>query len=121
MNCVINANHQRSQLTPSHCAMCQYVECLLLLLLMPLVECWCIHMPHRPRRPSGSGPYHTIQMLHFVLFHNVTRYTNSIDHASMSTLQNSITSSALWLPQSVILWRLECIIALHTNLRGIHS
>ena len=38
-DCVINANHQRSQPTPSHCAMCQYVVChlLILLLLMPLV------------------------------------------------------------------------------------
>ena len=33
----INANHHRNQPKPSHCAMCQYVECLLLL-LMPLVE-----------------------------------------------------------------------------------
>ena len=24
---VINANHQRIQPTPSHCAMCQHVEC----------------------------------------------------------------------------------------------
>ena len=40
---VIDATHQRSQPTPSHCALCQYVEChlliLLLLLLLPLIEC----------------------------------------------------------------------------------
>ena len=35
----IYVNHQRNQRTPSHCAMCQDVECLLLLLLlMSLVE-----------------------------------------------------------------------------------
>ena len=55
---VINANHQRSQPTPSHCTMCQYVEChllnlLLLLLLMPRNECWCMHMPHHLERSSG--------------------------------------------------------------------
>ena len=40
---VINANHQSSRPTPSHCVMCRYVECyllLLLLLLMPLVGWW---------------------------------------------------------------------------------
>ena len=35
---VINANHQRSPPTPSHCDMCQHVKGLLLLLRMSLVE-----------------------------------------------------------------------------------
>ena len=53
---VINANHQRNQSTPSHYIMCRYVECQLLILirlLMPLVECWCMHMSHVLGRSSG--------------------------------------------------------------------
>ena len=55
---VINASHQRSQPIPLHCAMCRYVECHLLLLLLSLVECWCMHMLRTsPRTVKWSGPH----------------------------------------------------------------
>ena len=89
---VINANHQRSQPTLLHCAIRQYVECHLLifirlLLLMSLVECWCMHMLHRPRRPSEVDHISVLSdgrtnsncpHMTFVLFHKLTCYTNSI-------------------------------------------
>jgi hypothetical protein len=77
------------QSTPSHCAMCQYVECHLLLL-------------------------HTIKMLHFVLFHNVTCYTISTVlhiHVNTSKLRN-ITCTVV--ATSVVLRSLECICT-HTH------
>jgi hypothetical protein len=113
MNFFINANHRRCQPTPSHCAMCQHVEChlliLLILLLMTLVACWCMHIyATSPRKAKWSGPHHTIKRLHFVLFHSVTCYTKSIISCIQvnTTKLHNITCALV--ATGVILRSLEC-------------
>ena len=110
----INESHQRSQPTPSHCAMCQYVEChillLLLLLLLSLVGCWCTHMPHRIGRSSGVDRTNRGERRmnsNFIVSHAtlILQY-----HASMLRLQNSVISRASLVATRVILWSLEFIM-----------
>ena len=100
---VINANHQRSQPTPSHCDMCQYVEChlliFILLLLMSLVKCWSMDMSHCSGRPSGVD--HSTTSKCCTLCYSIVSHATLIllYHAFMWTLQNFVISRALWMPE----------------------
>ena len=63
-----------------------YILILPLLLLMPLVECWCVHMSHHPGRPSGVDHTSGGERMNSnsIVSHAtlILRY-----HTSMSTLQ----------------------------------
>jgi hypothetical protein len=72
--------------------------------------CWMLVHAYAtsPEKAKWSGPHHTIQMLHFMLFHSVTYYTNSIVsriHVNTAQICNVMSTSVA---TGVILRSLEC-------------
>ena len=61
-----------------------------------------------PRKTKWSEPHHIIKMLHFVLFYNVTWYTNSIVSRIHVNTTNLCNITCTLVATGVILWSVEC-------------
>ena len=70
-----------------------------------------------PKKAKWNGTHHTIKTLHFVLFHNITCYTNLIVSRIHVNTTNSVISRALWLPQ-VWYYGVESVTSTHTHEKG---
>ena len=83
--------------------------------------CWMLVNAYAtsPGKAKWLGPHHIIKVLHFVLFHNVTCYTNTITshiHVNTTTLRN-ITCT--FVATCMILRSLECIFFLSLYIYSI--
>jgi hypothetical protein len=113
-NIVINAYHEKSTdtLTLRHVLICgvppsySYSS-----ISSSCAICWMLVHAYAtcPGKVKWSGPHHNIKLLHFVLFHSVTCYTNSIVsciHVHITKLRD-ITCTLVG--TRVILRNLKCI------------
>ena len=75
------------------------------------VTCWMLVHAYATLlgKAKWSGPHHTIKMLHFVLFHSVTCYPNSIVSRILVNTTKLRNIKCTLVATCVILRSLECI------------